>query len=111
MTTLSTSELTELAKRVYPNAVVQRVAGGIWVETSEYAFYFVPSLTFNDGSKSQALDCIVAAFNLPGNFSMHKMVTVKGTYFQVIRGSDPHLLQETILQAACRALLATKEQS
>jgi hypothetical protein len=66
---------------------------------------FSPSLAGEDWQQAQALQVIVAAFNMPGNLSMYKMVTVKGTYFQIIHNSDPGRLHDDLLETAISALL------
>jgi hypothetical protein len=105
----------ELAKRVYPEFewrynITSGIKGFKYVTNGDARYIseeikFSPSLTGSPEQKSQALDVIVAAFNLSGNVSLYKINTAKGVYFQVIHGSDPGLLQEDPLTAASLALL------
>lgn len=115
---LSVDEMLRLARKVYPDKDGHIGPDGIEIYAPDkfrrHHDIFNPSLTGEDWQKAQALDCIMAAWALPGMLDLSKHPDGSGFYF-VYEDDKRQCIDATpdapdLFEASARALLG-KEQS
>lgn len=107
--TLTLDQQLALAKKVYQYPGIKLTEHGVYLPSIyDVSYWFEPSLTGDYCQRAQALDVIVAAFNLPGiiDCSKHK----ENGYYFVYEDDERKCIDATpdgkdLLEAAALALL------